>query len=250
MRNGVALAVLASIPAWADSRFAIALTARADAAAGTERCQIRLEADRAVEVVVRGDEVVGHGEIRDAGSNCTSALPDLNLRGFRFQKIEGPGDVTVVSQPSLRNGFALTLRIPEAGRYEFRLTWNDTLNRPPVPAGFVWNNALTYGGRGSGDAVLNDSPRPLGDVSVNIDLAGKIAVSFAPSKAHGPEPRLLFLGSVNSRDGGRIVADMASEDHRLRGAMTLEVDSQQKVDSVAMNATDGQDHLHLTWKRR
>jgi hypothetical protein len=41
-----------------------------------------------------------------------------------------------------------------------------------------------------------------------------------------------------------------TEDQRLHGTMSISVDDARGVDSITMNATDGQDHLHLTWDRR
>jgi hypothetical protein len=166
----------------------------------------------------------------------------------------------------------VVLRIRDAaagfGRYHFRLTWDsspanaagnpaprqqDDLSRPPAPDGFVWNNAITYRGHGSGESLLNERGQRLADVRVDIDLGGKILVSFTPEQPRGvrgsPRP-VLFNGSVMTREGSRIRADMVTEDHRLHGTMTLSVDDRQNVNSIAMNATDGQDHLRLTWDRR
>jgi hypothetical protein len=60
----------------------------------------------------------------------------------------------------------------------------------------------------------------------------------------------MFTGSVMTREGSRIRADMVTEDRRLHGTMNLSIDERQNVNSISMNATDGQDHLHLTWDRR
>jgi hypothetical protein len=118
----------------------------------------------------------------------------------------------------------------------------------------VWNNAVTYKGHGAGLSVLNgDHRQRLGDVRVDIDLGGKIIVSFAPPPGRGGRAgarRILFNGSVTMRSGARIQASVATEDHRLQGSMSLSVDGEQSVNSITMKATDGQDHLSLTWDRQ
>jgi hypothetical protein len=43
---------------------------------------------------------------------------------------------------------------------------------------------------------------------------------------------------------------MVTGDNRLHGTMILSVDDRQNVNTIAMDATDGQDHLHLTWDRK
>ena len=86
--------------------------------------------------------------------------------------------------------------------------------------------------------------------SVDIDRGGKIVVSFMPERGRGSDRErrpVLFTGTVA---GPRLRADMVTEDRRLHGAMTLSVDDRQNVNSIAMEATDGRDRLHLTWDRR
>jgi len=277
----IALAVLASIPARADSRFRITIMPRADLPPGKAQCDIRLQVDNEVEITVRRDMVLAHtlsGEdARDDGSDCNTPLPDRDIHGFAVQTVDSRSEIRVIQQPSAHNDFALVVRILDAaagfGRYRFRLTWdsppsaappgtmagnpplrplNDTA-RPPAPSGFVWNNATTYHGHGAGESLLNERSQRLADVRVDIDLGGKIVVSFVPEQPRGirgsPRP-VLFNGSVMGREGSRIKADMVTEDRRLHGTMTLSVDDRQNVNSVTMNATDGQDHLRLTWDRR
>jgi hypothetical protein len=280
----IAVAVLASIPARADSRFRITIMPRPELPPGKGQCDIRLQVDNEVEVTVRRDMVLVHtlsGEdARDDGSDCNAPLPDHDVRGFALQTVDSRSEIRVVQQPSARNDFALVVRIVDAaagfGRYRFRLTWDSSAGtlppipappapaadsppirqpndaRPPVPDGFVWNNATTYHGHGFGESNLDEQRHRLGDVRVDIDLGGKIVVSFTPARPRGMRgaPRLvLFNGSVMTREGSRIRADMVSEDRRLHGTMTVSVDSSQNVNSISMNATDGQSHLRLTWDR-
>jgi len=51
-------------------------------------------------------------------------------------------------------------------------------------------------------------------------------------------------------EGGRLKADVMSEDRRLRGPMYISVDRSQNVNSITLEATDGRDRLHLNWDRR
>jgi len=41
-----------------------------------------------------------------------------------------------------------------------------------------------------------------------------------------------------------------SDDRRLRGPMWISVDDKQQVNSVTLEATDGQDRMRLNWARR
>jgi hypothetical protein len=59
-----------------------------------------------------------------------------------------------------------------------------------------------------------------------------------------------FNGQVTGREGGRLRADVVSEDRRLRGPMFISVDDRQNVNSINLEATDGRDRLHLAWDRR
>ena len=276
MRCGViALAVLAAIPASADSRFRITIVPRTGLAPGQGQCDIRLEIDNEVKITIRRDQVlirtVSGEDARDDGSDCNVPLPDRDVRNFAVQPVDNRGEMRILERPSARNDYALVLRVVDAaagfGRYHFRLSWESSPaaasdnaprqtddDRPTAPEGFVWNNAIEYKGHGSGESVLNqDAGQRLADVRVDIDLGGKIVVAFTPEKLRGargtPRP-VLFTGSVMTREGSRIRADMVTEDRRLHGAMTLSVDDSHNVNSITMNATDGQDRLRLTWDRR
>jgi len=272
----IAVPLLAVPSVVADSRFSIAIAARPGLPPARGQCDIRLEIDREVEITVRRDVVlvrtVAGENARDGGSDCDTPLPDRGMRNFAIQTVDGRGETRILERPSARNDYALVLRVNDAaegfGRYRFRLSWESspafptgiqpaafqqTGDRPDAPEGFVWNNATEYKGHGSGETVLNDGAgQPLADVRVGIDLGGKIVVSFTPDKRRGGASTrpVLFTGSVTTRDGSTIHADMVTQDHRLHGAMTLTVDDKHNVHRIAMNATDGQDHLRLTWDRR
>jgi hypothetical protein len=271
----IVAALLFAVPAFADSRFRITVVPRPELATGKGQCDIRLEIDNEVEITVRRDQVLIHtisGEdARDDGSDCNVPLPARDMSNFAVQTVDSRAEIRVLQRPSARNDFAVVVRILDAapgfGRYRFRLSWDASAEptaensppkneppRPPAPAGFAWNNATTYNGHGAGETLLNDrSQQRLGDVRVDIDLGGKVVVSFTTQQAHAgsgsPHP-VVFNGAVMAREGSLIRADMVTEDRRLHGTMTLSVDDRHSVNSVSMNATDGQDRLHLSWDRR
>jgi hypothetical protein len=248
---------------------------RTDVPPGKGQCDIRLQVDNEVEIAVRRDMVrirtIAGQDARNDGSECNFPLPDRDIRGFRFEGIDGRGEVRLVEAPSPRNDFAAVVRIHDSRGgfegYHFRLTWDaadsdreprhEDRDRPGDerrgPEGFAWNNVVNFRGHGMGESRFNDRDMRLGDVSVDIDRGGRIVVAFTPERRRDndrPARPVQFNGTVVGREGARLKADMASEDHRLRGTMTLSVDDRQNVNSITMEATDGQDHLHLTWDRR
>jgi len=271
----IVLALLTAIPTWADSHFRINIIPRPELPPGKGQCDIRLEIDNQVQVTIRGDQIlaktISGAEARDGGSDCNEPLPDREMQSFSVQPVEGRGDFHILERPSARNHSAVVLRIgdPAAGlgRYHFRLSWEDSPNliaadgskldrkskdneHPNAPPGFVWNNAINYRGRGGGESILNErSTQRLGDVRVDIDLGGKVLVSFTPEQPRGSRP-LVFSGIVIARESSTIRASMMTEDQRLHGTMTISIDEAKNVKSISMNATDGQDQLHLTWDRR
>jgi hypothetical protein len=274
MRNWVIfLAVLAVIPACADTRFRVAQMTRNDVPPGKGQCDIRLQVDDQVEVAVRRDMVVvrtlSGQDARNDGSECNFPLPDHEVRGFNFQVVEGRNEIRLVEPPSPRNDFATLVRIRDSsggfGRYHFRLSWDAMGGNPGRetvaprddrnlrgPEGFSWNNVVNFHGRGLGESRLNGRGQPLADVSVDIDRGAKIVVSFLAERGRGADRgrQVIFTGTVIGREGARLRADMVTEDSRLHGIMLLSVDDRQNVNSITMEATDGQDRLHVTWDRR
>jgi hypothetical protein len=271
----IVLALACSAPMWADTRFRISIMPRADLEPGKGQCDIRLEVDEEAQITIRGDQVSVHNvagqDARDGGSDCNVALPDRDVRNFTLQSVEGRGELRVVEKPSKANDFAVVAHISDRaagfGVYHFRLTWgakpDDSANkissekqdenRPPVPPGFVWNNAITYRGHGSGESLLGDRSQPLTDARVDIDLGGRIVVSFAPPKTPGVRGKnrpIVFSGTLAAREPSTIRADMITEDRRLRGTMTVAMDDHQNVTAINWNATDGQQHLRLTWAHK
>jgi hypothetical protein len=262
----ITLAVLAAIPAWADTHFRVAQMTRNDVPPGKGQCDIRLQVDNEVEVAVRRDTVnirtLSGQDARNDGSECNFPLPDRELRGFNFQSVESRNEMRLVEPPSPRNDFAVIVRIRDSaagsGRYHFRLNWDAApVEERRSPEGFAWNNAISFRGRGQGESRLNEYSQPLADVSVDIDRGAKIVVSFLTGRGRGgdrgrgaDQRPVVFTGTVIGREETRLRADVVTEDRRLHGIMMLSVDDRQNVNSITMEATDGRDHLHLTWDRR
>ena len=275
-RNGVALAALcASLPALADTRIQIRRMTRDDVPLGKGQCDIRLQVDNEVEVAVRRDmltvRTISGRDARDDGSECNAPMPDRDLEGFNFEVKESRNDIRLLAEPSRRNDFTAIVRIRDSsggeGRYHFRLTWQmtgtgygrgngpsrrDDDERPRGGPGFSWNNTISFRGNGRGAASWNTRGEPqselrLSDVTVEIDRGGKIVAYFRADRGRA----LTFTGQVMGSEGpGRFKADVTSEDRRLHGPMYLSVDDRRQVNSITLEATDGRDHMRLSWDRR
>jgi hypothetical protein len=288
-RNGVALLLFcAALPALADTQFQVRQMTRNDVPLGKGQCDIRLQVDNEVEVSVRRDTVyirtIAGRDARDDGSECNAPLPDRDVPAFNYQVVDSRNEIRLLAEPSRRNDFAAIVRIRDSdggeGRYHFRLTWqmtgtdyrtgndrpyiDDHRNaetdsarqdgndrRPPDDRrggmGFSWNNVVSFQGRGRGTASLNDfGGQRLSDVNVDIDRGGKIVVSFRVDRGRP----ILYTGFLIADEGGRLKADVASEDRRLRGPMYISVDDRRNVNSITLEATDGRDRMRLNWDRR
>jgi hypothetical protein len=289
-RNGVALLLFCTaLPALADTRFQVRRMTRNDVPLGKGQCDIRLQVDNEVEVSVRRDTVnirtIAGRDARDDGSECNAPLPDRDVPGFNYQVIESRNEIRLLAEPSRRNDFTAIVRIRDSdggeGRYHFRLSWqmtgtdyhtgddrpnvdhdrpparqdnnrqNDNDRRPPDDRrgglGFSWNNVVSFQGRGRGSASLNDfGQQQLSDVNVDIDRGGKIVVSFRVERGRP----IMYTGVLIADEGGRLKADVASEDRRLRGPMYISVDDRRNVNSITLEATDGRDRMRLNWDRR
>jgi hypothetical protein len=275
-RTGVALVALcAALPALADTQFRIRRMTRTDVPPGKGQCDIRLQVDNEVDVSVHGDMVMIHTlagrDPRDDGSECNVPLPDRNLDGFNFEVMDKRNEIRLVAEPSRRNNFTAVVHIRDSsggeGRYHFRLSWVIGGGGPPVERreppmerrgpppderrgggpGFSWNNTIDYRGQGRGSSSLNNSgEQRLFDVSVNVDRGGRILVSFRSERGRP----LTFTGTLIASEGGRLKADVMSEDRRLRGPMYVSVDGRQNVNSISLEATDGRDRLRVNWDRK
>jgi hypothetical protein len=281
-RIGMALlAVCAALPALADTQFRVRKTTRDDIPLGKGQCDIRLQVDNEVEVAVRRDVVmirtITGRDARDDGSECNAPLPDRDLQGFNYQVMDSRNEIRLLAEPSRRNDFAAIVRIRDSdggeGRYHFRLTWQMTGagdfprsddrpmrrgdDRPPSSRndderrgggpGFVWNNVITFRGPGRGSASFSGfGSQRLSDVTIDIDRGGRLSAWFRTDRGRP----LTFTGSVIAEEGGRLKADVMSEDRRLRGPMYISVDDRRNVNSVTLEATDGRDRISLIWDRR
>jgi hypothetical protein len=111
----IAVAVLAAIPASADSRFRITIMPRPELSPGRVQCDIRLEIDNEVRITIRRDQVIVHtisGEdARDDGSDCSTPLPDRDVRDFTVQPVDNRSEMHILERPSGRNDYAVVLRI-------------------------------------------------------------------------------------------------------------------------------------------
>jgi hypothetical protein len=261
-RAGIALlALCAALPALADTQFRIRRMTRNEVPPGKGQCDIRLQVENEVEVSVRRDMVsirtIAGRDARDDGSESSAPLPDRNLEGFNFQAIDSRDEIRLVAEPSRRNNFTAVVHIRNsggAGRYHFRLSWvisgggGPTKERRGGGPGFSWNNTIDYHGQGHGSSALNNlGEQQLFDVSVNVDRGGRILVSFRRER---DQPPLSFTGTVIASEGGRLKADVVTEDQRLHGPMYISVDDRQKVNSITLEATDGRDRLRVNWDRR
>jgi hypothetical protein len=271
----VLLALCAALPALADTQFRIRRMTRNDVPPGKGQCDIRLQVDNEVDVSVHGDMVMIHTlagrDPRDDGSECNAPLPDRDLQGFNFQVIDSRNEIRLVEEPSRRNNFTAVVHIRDSaggeGRYHFRLSWAIGGGAPPEERrgppeerrgpppegrrgggpGFSWNNTIDFRGQGRGASAFNNSPEQrLLDVTVNVDRGGRIVVAFRSERGRP----LSFTGAVIGSEGGRLKADVVSEDQRLHGPMYISVDGRQNVNSITLEATDGRDRLRVNWDRR
>jgi hypothetical protein len=236
---------------------------RTDVPAGKGQCDIRLRIDGEAEVTVRGDLVYiraisGRGG-RDDGSECNAPLPNRPVEGFHFEGIDGRGEVRLISEPSRQTDFQAVVHIRDSesgeGRYHFRLSWTMSdpdrahFDRPEDQrGGLAWNNALHLSGRGHGTSKsTGNGEQRLANVTVDIDHGGKILVSF---RTDAGRP-LSFTGSVIEFDQAMMKAEVTTEDQAgLRGSMYLSRNDHGDVYRISLDATNGQDRLHLDWARR
>jgi hypothetical protein len=261
------LALSAIVPVWANTQFRARKMTRTDIPGGKGQCDIRLRIEGEAEVTVRGDLVtirkIAGRDGRDDGSECSAPLPNRPVQGFHFEGVDGRGEMRLVSEPSRQTDFEAVVHIRDhesgVSSYHFRLSWTISSDDSPDRAhfdrpndergGLAWNNAVHFGGKGHGTSTsTGDGEQGLADVTVDIDRGGKILVSFHTGAKGRP---LSFTGSVIEFDQASIRADVATDDHaRLRGSMYLSRNNHGDVYRIALDATNGQDRLHLDWDRK
>jgi len=262
------LALAAALPVSANTQFRVQKMTRTDVPLGKGQCDIRLRIDGEVEITLRGDllsvRTISGRDARDDGSECNEPLPNRPVEGFQFEGIDGRGEVRLISGPTRQTDYQAIVRIRDnqsgEDRYHFRFSWLITGGVSPDhdrfdhlrdgdnrPGGLAWNNALHFGGRGHGSSTLSGfGEQRLFGVTVDIDRAGKILVAFRTDSGRP----LSFSGAVIDFDRDSIKADVASDDReRLRGSMNLSRDDRGTVYRIWLDATNGQDRLHLNWER-
>lgn len=224
---------------------------------------------------------------RDDGSECNEPLPNHPVADFNFEVKDSRGEIRLIAEPSRRTDFQAVVRIRDSdsgeGRYHFRLSWRITGDRDFTDrgrlgddgdrrgrfddddrrgrfgddndrrgqlggGGLTWNNTYHSGGPGRGVSTLSGyGEQRLFDANVDIDRGGKILVSFRTDSGRP----LTFSGSMMGPDGGTLKADVASDDRAgLRGPMYLSRDAGGTIYRISLDATNGQDRLHLDWQRR
>ena len=287
-RLGIGAALLfAALPMLADTQFRARKMVRNDVPPGKGQCDIRLQIDDEVEVTIRGDLVyvrtIRGRDGRDDGSECNEPLPNRPVADFNFEVKDSRGEIRLIAEPSRRTDFQAVVRIrdgdPGEGRYHFRLSWrisgdSDYTDRGRFGdeggrgrfddddrrgrfggdddrrrgGGLTWNNTYHSGGSGRGVSRLTGyGEQRLFDANVDIDRGGKILVSFRTDSGRP----LTFSGSMMGPEGGTLKADVASDDRAgLRGPMYLSRDANGTIYRITLDATNGQDRLHLEWDRR
>jgi hypothetical protein len=224
---------------------------------------------------------------RDDGSECNEPLPNHPVADFNFEVKDSRGEIRLIAEPSRRTDFQAVVRIRDSdsgeGRYHFRLSWRITGDRDFTDrgrfgddgdrrgrfddddrrgrfgddndrrgqlggGGLTWNNTYHSGGPGRGVSTLSGyGEQRLFDANVDIDRGGKILISFRTDSGRP----LTFSGSMMGPDGGTLKADVASDDRAgLRGPMYLSRDAGGTIYRISLDATNGQDRLHLEWQRR
>jgi hypothetical protein len=278
----VAVILFTVLPVWADTQFRARKMVRNDVPPGKGQCDIRLQVDDEVEVTVRGDLVylrtIRGRDGRDDGSECNEPLPNRPSADFNFEVKDGRGEIRLIAEPSRRTDFQAVVRIHDGdsgeGRYHFRLSWRINGDRDDTdgdrrgrfddddrrshfgddgdhrggPGGLTWNNAYHSGGPGRGLSRLTGvGEQRLSEANVDIDRGGKILVSFRTDSGRP----LTFSGSMMGPEGGTLKADVASDNRAgLRGPMYLSQDAKGTIYRITLDATNGQDRLHLEWERR
>jgi len=265
----------AALPVWADSQFRVRKMTRDDVPSGKGQCDIVLQVDREAEATIRGEMVLLHSgsgrDARDQGSECNAPLPGRDLQDFRFLPLDNGDAVQLVAEPSPRNGYGAVVHLRGSGRYHFRLEWRMALvsqfqdrDHDDFPGrrrdddfhdgdgrrgggGFAWNNAFHSEGRGHGTSTLGGygSQRLFG-AKVDIDRGGRISAAFRTDSGRA----FVLNGTVIGSDGDTLKADVVTDDRfHLPGSLYLSRDPRGDVYRMTLDASNGQDRLHLEWER-
>jgi hypothetical protein len=253
LQYALCLTLLALVPpARADIQFHARPLTNAKLPRGKAQCEIRLIVDKQVEVSLHGDTVGVHtligADARDNGSECSAPLPERVVDDFILTVKKKHGEVRLVSDSTKRNNFTATVFIHNNpggdGAYDLRISWS----APPTGA-ITANNATHTAAPGAGKAALNETaPVVLGNVTVDMDLGGKVMVTFQVGRSGSAS----FTGSMMSRDAGVTKVDATADERflHLPGPMYLYFDASKQIYKIAMDATNGQDQLRVNWERK
>lgn len=259
------VALLAALPAAADTRFQVRRMARNDVPFGKGQCDIRLQVDGDVEVTVRGDSVlirtISGRDAHDDGSECNEPLP-RDAQNFNFDVRDSRGGIRLIAEPSYRDGGAAIVRIRDSsggmGRYHFRLSWtigggrdrglrdDDRDRRPPIGGGGGWNRRVYFTGRGDGSYFHGGFGRHrIYNVVVRLDPNGTVSVNFERERGG----RLNFTGRVHRFTGDEVTADVVGGDGDiLRGSMIILLNSRDRVSEINMSGRDGRERFEVRWR--
>lgn len=209
MMGGLALLLLVSLPALADTQFRARRMTRGDVPLGKGQCDIRLRVDNEAEVSVRGDMVyvrtISGRDARDDGSECNEPLPDRLIEGFNFEVRDRRGDIVLLAEPSRRNGFRAIVRIRDSeggeGRYHFRLSWQMTGGGYGRDYGRGSDSGIERRGGASGLAVAIDACRNA--VSERIATEYRVdSVDILSARVdNGPGRNDTIVGEATGRRG-------------------------------------------------
>jgi hypothetical protein len=205
-------AMILALPLMADVDFQVRRMARQDVPVGMGQCDIRLIIDNEAEVSLQSDRVyirtIQGREGRDAGSECNMPMPRGFIEGFRFQKMDGRGDMALLSQPSSRGGSVVVARIRDndggESRYHFRVTWTDrgysTSNDPYYNDRYGRYGQPPYGrGRGYGRGGRWGNTQGLrNDVNEAISLCSAAAQNRIARDYRYPDVQVLNVRPDNN----------------------------------------------------
>jgi hypothetical protein len=132
LRTWIGIGLFASL-AFGDIEIRPRPLMRNDLPPGRGFCEIRLQVDDTVDVVLDGDRIfvknITGQDARDEGSACNMPLPRREVDGFNFAIREArTRDIQLVEQPGRQNGGRVVVRIHDGpggfGRYIFEVSWN------------------------------------------------------------------------------------------------------------------------------
>jgi hypothetical protein len=191
---------------WADTQFTVKRMTRSDVPSGKGQCDIRLRIDDEAEVELRGEQIfvrtIRGAEARDEGSECNLPVP-RRPQNVRFEERDGRGDMSLIDET--RRGVIVAIRDKEggAGRYHFRLTWDDTGTSRNDPYDDRRNDRFGRPNRQGGIFDDNVPGRVGGSLSRSVQGTGDL-------RYRGRTDRLR-QATIDLRRGGRFLLSVDGE---------------------------------------